>query len=213
MNAEPIRLILFARYPVAGKAKTRLIPAVGDEGAAQIHKILAQKTASTLSIVAHQQDAAQFILSYTGGTLQDFDQWLCRDAGLKDIEFKPQPDGDLTERLLFMLGSTPTIFFGSDTPDLTEGHVNDAIIALQDHDVVIGPALDGGYYLIGMNDPHEMLLTDMPWSSEQVLPVTLERCEKADLKVQMLEALSDCDMPEDLARWDWLQKEYSKVML
>lgn len=208
-----IRLILMARYPVVGQAKTRLIPAVGAKGAAQIHKILAQNTALTLSTVSKQQEDVHFILSYTGGELKDFEHWFCDDAGVIDIEFSLQPDGDLSDRLLSMLHPAPVIFFGSDTPDLSTEHVKKALQALHHHDVVIGPALDGGYYCIGMNVAHEMLLTDMPWSTDQVLPITLERCKKAGLSVHMLEALSDCDMPEDLTRWGWLHKGYPEVVL
>lgn len=209
MKAETIRLILFARYPVAGKAKTRLIPMVGESGAAKVHKILAQRTVATIGRVAQLRRNAQFILSYTGGALSDFCAWLDSD----DIIYAPQPEGDLTHRLLAMLNPAPVMFFGSDTPDLNPDHVNDAINAMADHDVVIGPALDGGYYLIGMRRAHDMLLRDMPWSTNQVLPITLARCKDAGLSVHMLEALSDCDMPEDLSRWPWITDMLGDISL
>lgn len=213
MSAEFIRLILFARYPIAGNAKTRLIPAVGPAGAAKVHKILAQKTVATIGKAAQAVDAAQFILSYTGGDVDQFKNWLNNETGRDNIIYAPQPEGDLTDRLLAMLEPAPVIFFGSDTPDLTLDHVNDAIAALADHDVVIGPALDGGYYLIGMKCAHDMLLRDMPWSTDQVLPTTLARCKDAGLNVHMLGPLSDCDMPEDLARWPWITDMLDQVSL
>jgi rSAM/selenodomain-associated transferase 1 len=214
-ETQNIRLIIFARYPVAGKAKTRLIPAVGDSGAAKIHKILAHRTINTLynaslscdETLAHCK--SQAIISYTGGSLDQFEQWIDID----DIYYQRQPEGDLTDRLLACLEPAPVIFFGSDTPDLSENHVKEAMRALMDYDIVIGPALDGGYYLIGMNSPHDILLKDMPWSSDAVLPTTLERCEAMGLKVKMLEPLSDCDMPEDLARWPWLRDAMDDVKL
>lgn len=208
-ETQNIRLIIFARYPVAGKAKTRLIPAVGDVGAAKIHKILAQRTVKTLYNASLSNNMGQCIISYTGGSLAQFEEWLDID----NAHYVLQPEGELTERLLACLYPAPVIFFGSDTPDLTEGHVKDAMNALIDYDIVIGPALDGGYYLIGMNSPHEILIKDMPWSSDKVLPTTLDRCEDLGLKVKMLEPLSDCDMPEDLARWPWLREAMNDMKL
>lgn len=208
-ETQNIRLVIFARYPEAGKAKTRLIPAVGDAGAAKIHKILAQRTVNTLYSASLTDDRCQCIISYTGAELSQFEEWF----DVNDAYYVLQPDGDLTHRLLACLHPAPVIFFGSDTPDLTESHIKDAVDALIDYDVVIGPALDGGYFLIGMNDPHEELINDMPWSSDKVLPTTLERCEKMNLKVKMLEPLSDCDMPEDLLRWPWLRQAINDVTL
>lgn len=212
MTSELIRLILFARYPVAGQAKTRLIPALGSIGAAKVHKLLAQKTLATISNAIKDDKNIELILSYTGAPLSDFQQWLKYFIN-DQIRYLPQPDGDLTDRLMAMIAPAPVIFFGSDTPDLTQDDVKNAIAALQKYDVVIGPALDGGYYLIGMNDPHDMLLRDMPWSSDQVLPITLSRCKEAGLSVHMLEPLSDCDMPEDLARWPWIYNAMDDTIL
>lgn len=209
MNIEPIRLILFTRYPVAGKAKTRLIPAVGEGGAAKIHKLLAQKTVATIASVAKNNANVDFIISYTGAEKGDFQNWL----GNENIIFQKQIEGDLSDRLLAMVKPAPVIFFGSDTPDLNQTHVNDAVNALRTYDVVVGPALDGGYYLIGMNLVYDELLRDMPWSSDQVLPETLRRCDAMGLKVHMLGPLSDCDEAEDLKRWDWLLSEYRDVQL
>lgn len=209
MQAEPIRLILLTRYPVAGQAKTRLIPAIGPDGAAKIHKLLAQKSVTTIVHTVKNRNDARFILSYTGAHKKDFQNWLGDD----DIDFENQTTGDLTDRLLALLNPAPVIFFGSDTPDLNPAHVADAIDALNSHDVVIGPALDGGYYLIGMKKAYESLLRDMQWSSDQVLPTTLARCGQMGLNVHMLEPLSDCDLPEDLDRWPDLKTEYMDVIL
>ena len=128
--------------------------------------------------------------------IQKFEKWLG-----DGLEFEPQVEGGLGERLLAFADRAPVIFFGSDTPDLAETHVKVAIEALKTHDVVIGPALDGGYYLIGMREPLPELLTDMPWSTDQVLPQTLKRLRQLEIEPLLLEALSDCDTPEDLERW------------
>lgn len=106
---------------------------------------------------------------------------------------------DLTDRAV-----SPCIFFGADTPDLSPEIVAAAVAALETHDGVIGPADDGGYYLIGMREPQPALFTDMAWSTETVFPETMRRVAELGLNFLTLETLSDCDRPEDLARWPWL---------
>lgn len=185
------RIVLFARFPVPGSCKTRLIPALGAAGAARLHRHLAERTLGVL-----QQAGAQVTLAYTGAARADFVDWLGDDIILVE-----QAEGDLTARMLAVSEPAPVIFFGSDTPDLSPDHVRAAIAALQENDVVIGPAEDGGYYLIGMRRPLPQLLVDMPWSTEQVLPQTLARLSALGIAPVMLSCLSDCDRPEDLARW------------
>jgi len=185
------RLVLFARYPTAGACKTRLIPALGAAGAAELHRLLTTRTVAVL-----KASGAAVEVAYTGASAAEFATWLGPDVGL--IE---QVEGDLTARLLACLDPAPVIFFGADTPDLAPQHVEAAIAALDNHEVVIGPAEDGGYYLIGMRQPMPELLIDMPWSTEQVLPETLARLDQRGIAPVLLETLADCDRPEDLARW------------
>jgi uncharacterized protein len=193
MNATP-RLVLFARYPTAGAAKTRLIPALGPEGAARVHRALTERTVQLLTDSGFPVE-----LHYTGADEAAFRDWLGEGFSLV-----PQADGDLTVRLLAALYPAPFIFFGSDTPDLAAHHVAGAVAALESHSVVIGPADDGGYYLIGMKQPMPELLTDMPWSTDQVTPETLRRLSGLGIEPALLETLHDCDRPEDLPRWPWL---------
>jgi uncharacterized protein len=190
---KPPRLVLFTRFPTPGKAKTRLIEAVGAQGAAEVHKTLTERSVKTLCA------ASPIEVHVTGADEAAFRGWLGEDVALV-----PQVEGGLSERLLGALDPAPVIFFGADTPDLTTAHVAAAIEALMAHDVVIGPAEDGGYYLIGVREPYQCLFTDMPWSSAEVLPETLKRADENGLSVTLLEALSDCDTPQDLARWPWL---------
>lgn len=187
-------LVLFVRYPVAGQCKTRLIPALGPEGAAALHKRLAERTAAVLRAAG-----GPVIVAYTGADEAAFRGWLGADC-----EYVPQPDGDLTDRLLPFAARAPAIFFGADTPDLAPAHVAAAVLALAEHPVAIGPAEDGGYYLIAMRDPRPDLLTDMPWSTSAVLPETLRRLAATGTVPALLETLSDCDRPEDLLRWPGL---------
>lgn len=189
------RLALFARYPVAGEAKTRLIPAVGCKRAAEIHRVLTERT---IALLQEQRDCT-VELFYTGAPESAFRNWLGEGFFLRE-----QVEGGLTERLLAALDPVPVIFFGADTPDLAPSHVAAAVAALTTHDVVIGPADDGGYYLIGFRQPYRFLLTDMPWSTARVWPETLRRLDAHGVVPAMLEPLGDCDRPEDLVRWPWL---------
>ncbi len=189
-----MRLVLFARYPTPGACKTRLIPALGADGAARVHKQLAERTLATLRASGQPVE-----LHYTGADEAAFRQWLG-----DGIALVPQAEGDLTDRLMAALDPAPVIFFGSDTPDLEVHHVAAAAAALDQHQVVIGPADDGGYYLIGMKQPMPELLTDMPWSTDQVTSETLRRLSAKGSVPIMLETLHDCDRPEDVRRWPWL---------
>jgi rSAM/selenodomain-associated transferase 1 len=190
MTASP-RLVLFARYPVAGACKTRLIPALGAQGAADLHRHLTERTVSVM-----RASGCPVTVAFTGASRGDFEQWLGSDIALVE-----QVEGDLTAKLLACLDPAPVIFFGADTPDLEPGHVDLAIAALKKHKVVIGPAEDGGYYLIGMSNALPELLTDMPWSTDQVLRETCKRLDRLGIAPLLLETLSDCDRPEDLGRW------------
>lgn len=188
------RMILFARYPRPGACKTRLIPALGPERAANLHRHLTERTVRVLGA-----SGLPVTVAFTGEDASRFADWLGPDVALVE-----QVEGGLTERLLACLDPAPVIFFGADTPDLAPRHVEAAIAALERHDVVIGPAEDGGYYLIGMRTALPELLTDMPWSTEQVLPETLARLDRSGIAPGLLEILADCDRPEDLARWPGL---------
>jgi len=190
MNASP-DLVLFARFPVAGECKTRLIPALGPDGAAQLHRTLARRTAHLL-----RDASGPAIVAYTGGTAAEFEEWL--GPGFEMVQ---QTEGDLTDRLCAFVERAPVIFFGADTPDLTAHHIEAAIEGLTTHEVIVGPAEDGGYYLIAMRRPLPQLLVDMPWSTDEVLPETLRRLDALGIEPLLLETLSDCDRPEDLARW------------
>jgi len=188
------RLVLFVRYPTAGACKTRLIPALGAVGAAALHRRLTERTIAVLT-----RNGCPVTIAYTGAGQSAFEDWLGRDLGL--IE---QVAGDLTDRLLAFVDHAPVIFFGADTPDLDTHHVVDAVAGLERHDVVIGPAEDGGYYLIGIRRRLVELFVDMPWGTDRVLPETLARLDRLAIKPCLLETLSDCDRPEDLKKWPQL---------
>ncbi|VVS99204.1 TIGR04282 family arsenosugar biosynthesis glycosyltransferase [Erythrobacter sp. EC-HK427] len=188
--ANPLPTIaLFARYPVAGKAKTRLIPALGAEGAAELHRLLVERTLSTM-----RASGLPFAVWTTGEEHAAFAQW----PG-EDVPMIAQGEGDLGARLARV--PAPAILLGADIPDVTAEHLLAAAKALEEVPVVIGPASDGGYYLLGFRDPVPFLFDDMPWGTEQVRALTEARLEARGISYRLLQTLDDCDRPEDLAKW------------
>ncbi len=182
------KIALFARYPTPGAAKTRLIPTLGGEGAAQVHRRLVERTIATI-----RESGVPFALWFTGASREEFAVWLG-----EDVELVEQREGDLGERLACVVA--PAILLGADVPDLPAQTLRQAVNGLKTSDVVIGPALDGGYYLLGFNQPVPFLFDDMPWGTEGVLAATMARLSTRGLKPLMLDPLDDCDRPEDLER-------------
>lgn len=182
-------IALFARYPAPGAAKTRLIPALGADGAARLHRRLVERTLDTIG-----KSGLPFAVSCTGAPLADFAAWL--GAGVNLVE---QGEGDLGARLARV--AAPTILLGADVPGLTAMHLISAAKALASRDVVIGPATDGGYYLLGQSQPLPFLFNDMPWGTSSVLELTMNRLSAHAIRPHLLEPLADCDRPGDLAHW------------
>ena len=189
MPASPPTVALFAKYPRAGEAKTRLIPALGEDGAAALHRRLVERT-----LGAVQESGLPFAVWTTGAPHADFRSWLG-----EDVELFEQGDGDLGARLSRV--PAPAIVLGADIPDLSADHLREAAAALADAPVAIGPAADGGYYLLGFSEPMPFLWTDMRWGTESVLGETLDRLKARDMSYALLDTLRDCDRPEDLAYW------------
>ncbi|RPF71880.1 TIGR04282 family arsenosugar biosynthesis glycosyltransferase [Aurantiacibacter spongiae] len=180
---------LFAKFPVPGKAKTRLIPALGPEGAAALHRRLTERTLARV-----RASGLPFAVRYTGASAGDFAAWLGGDVPLTE-----QGEGDLGERLARV--EAPAILLGADIPDLSERHLAEAARALRDHDTVIGPAADGGYYLLGFTTECPALFTGIAWGTKTVRKGTMKAISGAGLSCAVLQTLHDCDRPEDLARW------------
>lgn len=130
----------------------------------------------------------------------------------RDFSYRPQVAGDLGQRLLAALadslgkGAGQVVLIGSDCPEITEITLNTAFSRLTDHDLVLGPARDGGYYLIGLKAPHPEIFQDISWGSAEVLSQTLAQGKRLNLKTVLLEALTDIDRPEDLPVWEALPR-------
>jgi rSAM/selenodomain-associated transferase 1 len=171
--------------------KTRLIPAVGPEGAAAIHTKLVETC-----LTAMRGSGLTTELHVTGAGFAAFQDWLGKDIRLVD-----QGEGDLGDRLARAAAPYPVIFIGSDAPDLNEARLIAAAEALRNAPAVIGPAEDGGYYLLGLNAPAPWLFTGMDWGTETVFEETMRRFAAHNITPTVLETLADLDRPEDLVRW------------
>jgi uncharacterized protein len=194
------RLILFGRYPVPGRTKTRLIPTLGPVGAAELQRRLTRNSLTTVLHSGLPPGDVEFC--YTGGTPGQVRRWL----GRHNIAFSRQTGGDLGSRMANALGAAlqgegrPAVLVGTDIPTMTTEHIRSAFRALEDHDLVLGPSRDGGYWLIGMRRPRD-LFRDIPWGRPEVLARTLNRAARLGLSVHQLETLNDIDTEADLADW------------
>lgn len=196
---EPVRVIVFAKAPVAGHAKTRLIPALGAEGAAALAERL----------LAHAVDQA------LGATLGPVELCVSPDtthpafaecAKHPRVSVSEQGEGDLGERMARAfhraLGadrSTPVLLIGTDAPGLDADYLREAARQLQGRDAVFGPALDGGYTLVGLRRPSPGLFHGMRWSTADVMNDTRTRLSALALNHAELATLPDIDEPADLA--------------
>lgn len=186
-----IRLVVFTRYPEPGKAKTRLIPALGAVGAAALHRRLTERT-----LTEARASGLQVEVHTTGAPPAAFHDWLGED--LRIVE---QGDGDLGDRLRAAAAPAPVLFIGSDLPDISAAHLIEAAAHLSEGRTVLGPAEDGGYWALGLPATANYLFKDMPWSTDEVFAITLQRLRDHGIEPVLLGTLADCDRPEDLARW------------
>lgn len=191
-----ISLHLLARSPVPGRVKTRLIPALGEEGACDLQRLLLERA-------LHLPDSgfSQRFLWLDDGPNEEL-QLLADQLGWTLVE---QPAGDLGVRMrriatLGLAESDAVILIGNDCPALDGDYMALAHAALQRHPVVIGPAEDGGYVLLGLRRVDATLFSDLPWGTDQVLALTRERLHQLSWDYQLLPVLWDVDRPEDLPR-------------
>ncbi len=190
-------LIILTRYPEPGKAKTRLIPALGAEGAAALHRQMAEHTVSQARLL----DDVDINVQFAGSDRIQMQDWLG-----SDLHYQPQSDGDLGDRithafqLAFDQGAKFVIAIGTDCPDLNAPLLTLAFQKLIYHDLVIGSARDGGYYLIGLHYAIPDLFQNITWSTSIVYQQTIAIAEKLQLQIAALPTLSDIDRPEDLEK-------------
>lgn len=192
-------LIVFARVPADGQVKTRLAAAIGTTAATAAYRRLAE-----LVIAAVQRSESYSLsIAYTPADGERaMRAWLGESPALR-----PQARGDLGARMASAIGeaieagATRVVVIGTDCPAVTARVVEEAFTRLDGADLVIGPASDGGYYLIGMSRLHIALFTEVPWSSPRTLPITLERARALQLTVAMLDERRDIDTVDDWRAW------------
>ena len=210
-------LLIFGRYPVPGTTKTRLIPALGSVGAAECQRILTEKTVITARLFSvehhsvehhsgehhsgeHQSGEHQsvtLLFHHFGGTPRQLRNWIG-----KKIEFYVQIPGTLGDKMYdaiyssFQREARKVVLIGTDLPALTPLHLSTAFEALNDHEIVLGPAEDGGYWLVGMRHPLD-IFKNIPWGTETVLSRTIESARKLKIKPFLLASLNDLDRPDD----------------
>ena len=196
------RLIVFVKAPRPGTVKTRLAEAIGAVAAAGAYRRLVEELLQNLrplpkvELCYSPDSAGTEIVPWLR------EGWRCSKQGA----------GDLGQRLLaaferaFADGANQVVVIGSDCPAVTTEDIGNAWRSLSSHDVVLGPAADGGYWLMGLREPHPEPFNNIPWSTPDVLSVTLKRIRRAELNVQLLRELYDVDTERDwrefLARRD-----------
>ena len=201
MNAAPSpirpRLLVFAKAPVAGQAKTRLIPALGAEGAAVLARTMLDHTLA--QALASQAGEVELCMSPAPGDAA-WNGWRL-PAGIAPTD---QGNGDLGARMARAVQRVttgqqqPVLLFGTDCPALDAAAIRAAADALQQHDAVLVPVADGGYVLIGLKHPSPELFSDMAWSTSTVAAQTLRRLDRLGRSTWIGPTLCDIDEATDL---------------
>jgi rSAM/selenodomain-associated transferase 1 len=191
-------LLIFIKNPMLGKAKTRLAATVGEERALAIYKELLRHTRE----IATQTEAKRLL--FYSHFIDEKDEW---SAG--DFQKYLQIDGDLGEKMgegfqiAFGQKASKVIIMGSDCASLTPEIASQAFEVLDNHDFVIGPADDGGYYLIGMKTFSPTIFENIDWSTELVFSQTVKAIQQLNRTYGTLPTLSDIDYEEDWIKHGW----------
>jgi rSAM/selenodomain-associated transferase 1 len=186
-------LIVFVKPPFKGAIKTRLAKSIGKSAALAVYKKLLLHTKQNVL-----ECAADKCIAYDG-EIDHSDPWENHI-----FEKITQQGNDLGEKMhnafkdRFEKSYEHICLIGSDIYELNPDILNQAFIHLEDHNLVLGPAADGGYYLIGMNKPHELLFNNIKWSTSEVLSKTIERAQRTGLTYSLLPVLNDIDDLEDI---------------
>jgi rSAM/selenodomain-associated transferase 1 len=194
------RLIVFVKRPRPGEVKTRLARDIGAPDAAWLYQAMAEHV---LRETAAPPEAYERLVLFAPPEAEaDIARWLPAEARA------PQAAGDLGRRMAdafasaFADGARRVVLIGTDAPGLDRDLVEQAFAALHDHDVAMGPACDGGYYLIGLAAPHAGLFEGIAWSTATVCAATLERARALGLRHRLLPELRDVDTLADVRR-EW----------
>ncbi len=191
------RLLVFLKAPRVGTVKTRLAATLGMEAATAAYRTL-------VATLLREMDALDGVeLRYApDDAAAEIQPWR-----RPSWQLAAQGSGDLGERLIrafaehFADGARKVVVIGADCPDATPDDVRNAWSALDHHDLVVGPAHDGGYWLIGLTSPRPELFCELAWSTDQVLPRTLSRAREMGLRIAQLQTLTDIDVEPEWRAW------------
>jgi len=212
LNRKPNRhLIVFTRLPEKGTTKTRLIPALGAKGAAELQRKMTEHILARISSAGITPELS-IQIRFEGGRAKQLQSWLG-----PEYTYHPQGNGDLGRRMLsafetaFQNRADQVALIGTDIPGITAAIVYNAFNILEHEDLALGPAQDGGYYLIGLRrdafKSARALFAGINWGNKSVLADTLKIAAASGLRPHLLEELADVDRPGDLRVWE---REISK---
>lgn len=201
------RLIIFTRFPETGTTKTRLIPLLGTKGAANLQRKMTEHILSRMMGLTASNDLT-IEIRYDGGNEALMKQWLG-----SEFEYASQGDGDLGYRMqrafddAFKYGAAVAVIIGTDIPELTAVDITKAFTALKQKKMVLGPAKDGGYYLIGLqknafSPAVGKLFAGIKWGERDVLKKTIKIATDLGLSYSLLKEMDDIDRPEDIFIWE-----------
>lgn len=201
-TARNAALVIFAKAPVPGQVKTRLCPPLTPDEAATLHgSFVIDMLERTKTAAAKLKLPLDRYLACAPSSTLVFFQIMEERQSVKLID---QAGDDLGARMLqafatlFGKGYQRVLIVGTDIPSLPLDHYKQALALLDSHDVVLGPALDGGYYLIGLKQPRPELFTNIVWSTDRVLTATQEKAAGLGLKTALLPPWRDVDTIDDL---------------
>lgn len=191
-------LIIFVKYPEPGKVKTRIARELGDERAAKIYSHMA----GTIIKEVSSSDCYRSVIFFDPPEREkEIKGWIGSGS------FIPQRGNTLGERIsnafgaVFSRGADKAVIIGTDCPDVSQETVEDAFGSLAEKDAVLGPAEDGGYYLLGLRSHAPEIFRDIDWSTDRVLDQSIKRINERRLSLKLLETLTDIDTVNDLSKY------------
>lgn len=193
---KAVRIVVFAKAPLAGFAKTRLIPALGQQGAADLAMRLLEHTLYQ----ALESQTGTVELCVTPSATDSVWQAMCLPSG---VRLTDQGEGDLGERMAraaerVIAAGESILLIGIDCPQLDAAQIQRAALALQHAQATLVPAFDGGYVLLGLNRFDSSIFSGITWSTNSVLNETMARLNRLGWRVNTLPTLHDIDEPSDL---------------
>ncbi len=190
-------LIIFVKYPEPGKVKTRLAEDLGDVQAARIYSIMTHRI---IEKTLDPHNYSTVIFYDPADKEREIRRWL----DIEELRYYPQLGNTLGEKIsgafekVYANGADKAVIIGSDCIDVSKETVNEALDLLENTDIVLGPAEDGGYYLLGTNKYLPLAFQDIDWSTEHVLSQTIAKIRDNGLNFELLKTLRDIDTVDDL---------------